>query len=727
MSRLNRFQPVLEAAQKWKQRCLIEGRSVFGEEPLWSVEHFEELYIHFVQRPDAGNRSFVDKLKDQLANTTPQAKCLWAEITWIFWLLVRSVRRESKIQQIRLAWDWASKQLPLEHWALQDVLSQGVVNPGPAYQIQRDRELSFVVTLMRSWFALPENERESLLDDPWVFAKWVDSNEGAEKRQFRHVLLFLLFPDEFEPSVVSNHKQKIVQTYGQAAGQSLRVEDLDLVGLDKALLATRKHLERENPGDEIHFYDNRFRNEWSNGATLGISRTSDDEWYSERFGSADVWLVAAGMGANMWDEFLGLGVFGIPWDYLGDINGYESKDAIRKKMVEHGIGENPVNDVLGAWEFLTEVKIGDVFLVRGGLNTILAFGTVKGNCSYGAGRRSFKNIRSVEWQLLDEPISVEHQIAVKTLTRFTSYKSWLRDLFEKIDGKGEPDPYTIERALDALFLEPTQFQRIVDSIELRKNLILQGPPGVGKTFIARRIAWCVIKQKMSESIEMVQFHQSYSYEDFVQGWRPTETGGFTLRNGVFYEFCKAAEQQPEVPFVFIIDEINRGNLSRIFGELLMLIEGDKRGFEHEIALTYSQPGERFSVPENVYILGLMNTADRSLAIVDYALRRRFAFETLIPAFGTEKFREYLMKFELSEDLIERINTNMIDLNEQICGHQDLGPGFQIGHSYFVPETPPRELENWYQSIITTQIEPLLHEYWFDHPEDVEKAVERLRL
>ena len=226
---------------------------------------------------------------------------------------------------------------------------------------------------------------------------------------------------------------------------------------------------------------------------------------------------------------------------------------------------------------------------------------------------------------------------------------------------------------------------------------------------------------------MVQFHQSYAYEDFVQGWRPTENGGFTLKNGVFFEFCKRAEKEPETPFVFIIDEINRGNLSRIFGELLMLVEADKRKPDFALRLTYTHGSEHFFVPDNVHILGLMNTADRSLAMVDYALRRRFAFETLEPAYHTEKFRKYLMDAGVDPSLVDRIVKEMSEINRHIREDKDLGPGFQIGHSYFVPDdTTDTTDEVWFHTIIDTQIEPLLREYWFDRPGRVDELLTALK-
>ena len=232
-----------------------------------------------------------------------------------------------------------------------------------------------------------------------------------------------------------------------------------------------------------------------------------------------------------------------------------------------------------------------------------------------------------------------------------------------------------------------------------------------------------------DRVAMVQFHQAYSYEDFVQGYRPSkDTGGFRLKNGVFFDFCRRAAKDPENPYVFIIDEINRGNLPRILGELMLLVEHDKRGEDFAMPLTYSESeSERFWVPENVYLLGMMNTADRSLAMVDYALRRRFAFIPLRPEFQSERFADYLVDHGVTEDLVRTIETRMTALNDKIAqDRQNLGPGFEIGHSYFVPTGEEETLDRgWYEGIVKSEIEPLLREYWFDQPDRVEKAVSEL--
>jgi hypothetical protein len=301
---------------------------------------------------------------------------------------------------------------------------------------------------------------------------------------------------------------------------------------------------------------------------------------------------------------------------------------------------------------------------------------------------------------------------------------------DMLDGSAEPaelEPYSIQDALSGLFLSETTLAEIVGLWRLKKNLILQGAPGVGKTFLAKRLAYTLIGFKDTRKLKMVQFHQSLSYEDFIQGYRPSERG-FERRDGPFYEFCATASEDPSGTYVFIIDEINRGNLSKIFGEILMLVEADKRSADYAVTLTYSRGGEQpFFVPPNVFLLGTMNTADRSLALVDYALRRRFAFKTLNPQIESPGFSAFLRDRNAPEELINLIISRVKALNESIASDKaNLGPGFSIGHSFFCPADPSVSLDSeWYKRVIDYEIVPLLEEYWFDDPDKVKECQKKL--
>jgi AAA domain (dynein-related subfamily) len=281
-----------------------------------------------------------------------------------------------------------------------------------------------------------------------------------------------------------------------------------------------------------------------------------------------------------------------------------------------------------------------------------------------------------------------------------------------------PEPverYGVDDALDGLFIDESTLDEMRTLLLQKKNLIIQGAPGVGKTYLAKRLARVLVGVSSDSNIGSLQFHQSYSYEDFVQGYRPKDGGGFERKDGVLLRFCRRAANDPSHRYVLIIDEINRGNLSKIFGETMVLVESDKRDPSHAVALTYSKEGEEdFYIPPNVYLLGLMNTADRSLAIVDYALRRRFAFVTLAPAFDHPNFENELRGAGASSALVAAIRGKMKGLNERITTDRDLGAGFCVGHSYFCPNGRVGEYNaDWYTRVIRTEIAPLLKEYWFD--------------
>lgn len=286
-----------------------------------------------------------------------------------------------------------------------------------------------------------------------------------------------------------------------------------------------------------------------------------------------------------------------------------------------------------------------------------------------------------------------------------------------------PTEYTKQNFLDKVFITEESYEELKNLLLYKRNIILQGAPGVGKTYLAKRFAYSLIGYRIESRVEMIQFHQNYSYEDFIMGYKPTETG-FKLQEGVFYRFCKKARKDLSNKYFFIIDEINRGNLSKIFGELMMLIEGDKRG--ETIKLAYRD--EEFGIPDNVYIIGMMNTADRSLALMDYALRRRFSFFDVSPAFESPKFKAYLERYITSQDIVDKVISRLTELNNKIADEETsgLGKGFCIGHSYFcVPPVEDQTPEQWYKSIVTYEIAPLLDEYWWDDKSKAEDCKKEL--
>lgn len=455
-----------------------------------------------------------------------------------------------------------------------------------------------------------------------------------------------------------------------------------------------------------------------------IDALADEDVHTVRY-----WLYAPGEGSCMWDEFYTLGIMAIGWGEIGDLSTFDSKDAMKIKMrevIDESLSYK--NAAHTTWQFANEMKIGDIVFVKKGMHQIIGRGVVMSDYEYDNTRDDeYKNIRQVDWTHNGE-WPHPGQAVMKTLTDITSYTDYVEKLNSLFEDETEEDaedvektypPYTKEDFLSEVFMPEEEYDKLSGILRIKKNIILQGAPGVGKTFVAKRIAFSMMGVKDVERVMMVQFHQSYSYEDFIMGFRPS-TDGFELKRGAFYNFCKKAEIDGDNDYFFIIDEINRGNLSKIFGELFMLIENDKRGVS--LQLLYSD--EKFSVPKNIYIIGMMNTADRSLAMLDYALRRRFAFFEIKPGFTTDGFREYRMS--LKNEKFDKLIACVESLNNVISNDESLGDGFCIGHSYFCNLLPDTINDQVLSGIVEYELIPLLKEYWFDEPTKVKDWSSNLR-
>lgn len=556
-----------------------------------------------------------------------------------------------------------------------------------------------------------------------------------------------LLPQAFVSSLPSlNDNEKVsAEKYLQITECCKNAISSKQIGFDNFISLTAKayeesDLENKKQGlkikeqnDEELEENNSAINNSANQDSLGDSGVSNPKY----------WFYAPGPNACKWEEFYKNGIMAIGWGYLEDLTKYASKEAMKDKMREHDNkpNESYMNDGLATWQFCHEINVGDIVYAKKGKETLVGRGIVESGYIYDPKQNEYSHIRKVKWTHNKE-VKVEDKCATKTLTDITPYPETTKSYEEKygVDPDKNLPIYTKENFLDEVYMSEKDYNSLVSLLEHKKNIILQGAPGVGKTFAAKRLAYSILKKKDPSKVKMIQFHQSYSYEDFIRGYRPTEKG-FEVKNGPFYEFCIKAREDSEHKYFFIIDEINRGNLSKIFGELFMLIEADKRSDPKKdnrpsVQLLYVNPEnkkvEEFWIPSNLYIIGMMNTADRSLALMDFALRRRFGFFELKPAFENDNFEAY--EKSLNSQKFERLINTIKEINEKIETDPSLGSGFCIGHSFFCGLNEEKnnndgssnvDIDAKLESIVKFEIIPLLQEYWFDDADTVKDEKEKL--
>ncbi len=454
----------------------------------------------------------------------------------------------------------------------------------------------------------------------------------------------------------------------------------------------------------------------SDSLTPKNAQIDEEEVLFEEVRGRRCWIFNPPDASRVWDDFFSHGFIALGFDSLGDLKQFDSRDSVKKSMqATFGSGRNYKYLVNAAWQFCREMQIGDIVYFGSGSRKILGRGIIKSDYAFDWSRKEHKNVRDIAWtnrgEWVPEPI-VNHRI----LFDITDLTGYCRDLEDMIAGSSDANisddfdddyirSYTKEDFLAEAFLEESDYEELKYLLLSRKNVIINGVPGVGKTYLSERLAYSIIGGVDYERVKSIQFHSGYSYDNFVMGYIASG-GGQTLSTGVFYDFCKEAEQDDKEHF-FIIDDICRGDIGNIFGDLLMLIGRDDRG--KKIRLLYRD--EQFSIPDNVHIIATMNGGTNSGGM-DYSVRRRFAFYELPPAYEQKSFIRYIK--QKNSPKLEKLVKMITDINKVLAADPAVYGGHLIGHGYFCGK---QELNDQnINAIIKYELLPLIREIFSAQPD-----------
>ena len=682
---MSRFNPhrtikgVYGAAAQWRANCLETDGSVLADErSLWTPTLLDELDRRFVKNLDEGKGDFWEKLQAQLLPGSPACKQLMAEQLWILMLFQSNITEAYKRDRIHQVWSWSGEELPDELPHLSDAVLHGIGSPGTAYNTARWRELVCLIASIRDFKRRGPNERAEIVADPWAFAGWLDGIPEARNRQLRHILAHLLYPDTFERISTERDKKQILATLREIPEKEVR--KWDLIAMDRALFDLRKRLENEQ-GADVDFYQEEFRNVWSARPTSWLLNWSPSKWAWASMPTDRKVTLAGEKVSNSWP-----------------CGSAKLREGDRVYLMRTGVEPNGV--VATGTVTRAPYEMPDWHSNREDMNGFERFIDVEFDAVRDADHDSIVLLEELEriapkqdWAPQSRAIELRRQ-AARTLERRWKALPQISLPVEPSGMEGREQAAT----------------RPVDPI----NLILYGPPGTGKTYRLMTEYLPRYRDDGEDRFEFVTFHQSYAYEDFVEGIRPeTEEGNikYRVRPGALRRICNRARKAPNKRFGLFIDEINRGNVPKIFGELISLVEVDKRirtdasgdrvpacsGLE--VTLPYS--GEPFGVPRNVDVIGTMNTADRSIALLDSALRRRFRFEELTPQPRLLKTIDDGAEGVIDlQQLLETINNRLTHLL-----HRDQ----TIGHSYLHKVATFDELRR----VFAREILPLLQEACYD--------------
>ena len=691
MSKYNphhQVEPIYNAANSWRERSLIGDRSVlFEDKNLWTVSLLKELEKRFVKSPGAGEGDFLSKLKVQLSGGSPGCQLLMAECLWLLLLFPSNVGAAKKRDNVLEIWSWAGEVPNETHALLADDVLEGIGSAGTAYNTQRWRELAFLIRAMIKFKKIKADKRKQIALDPLSFSSWLRNLQfpswmseflNAQSRQLNHILPHLLFPDSFERISSTGDKRLILAGFGDTSEKELK--NWSTAAIDDALFELRRRLESEH-GEDIDFYQEEFKAQWKNGKKNWLLSWHQAEWNWDTLATDRAATIRGDKADTQWR-----------------CSSSQPREGDRVFLIRIG---SPPKGIVAAGKITRapyEVEYREQVLADADKMRLVdvAFDSVR-----DATKDVIVHLEDLQSSAPDQEWNPQSfGIEIKAMAIQTVERLW----------KALPPIVTGASPVDGDAASGAALKKTT----LPHNRILYGPPGTGKTYHLKNVLLPRYHDEAGDRFEFVTFHQSYAYEDFIEGIRPITQNGtvtYEVRPGVLKRLCDRARRAPDMRFALFIDEINRGNVAKVFGELITLVEVDKRvrtdasgkrlASCHGLEVTLPYSGERFGVPANVDVIGTMNTADRSIALLDSALRRRFQFEDFTP----------------KPELLNSINDgegNEIDLRRLLQAmnarlsrllHRDQ----TLGHSYFYCVKSFDEL----RSVFIREILPFLQEAFYD--------------